>query len=50
LVADDVLRPPWTEDAPGYEYFGVTIDETRAFAAQALTRRLKAIGLAPAAA
>jgi ribonucleoside-diphosphate reductase beta chain len=44
-VADDVLRPPWAEDIAGYEYFGVTIDETRAFAAQALTRRLKAIGL-----
>jgi ribonucleoside-diphosphate reductase beta chain len=49
-VADDVLRPPWVEDVGGYEYFGVTIDETRAFAALALTRRLKAIGLAPAVA
>ena len=36
-----------TED---YEFFGVSIDETRDFAAQALTRRLKVIGLVPAAA
>ena len=28
-----------------YEYFGVYVDETRDFAAQALTRRLKVIGL-----
>ena len=42
-VADDVLKPPWAQE--GYEYFGVSIEETRAFAAQALTRRLKAIGL-----
>jgi ribonucleoside-diphosphate reductase beta chain len=49
-IADEVLRPPWVADEEGYEYFGVSIDETRAFAAQALTRRLKAIGLAPAAA
>jgi ribonucleoside-diphosphate reductase beta chain len=48
VVADEVLRPPWVEDVEGYEYFGVSIDETRSFAAQALTRRLKAIGLAPA--
>jgi ribonucleoside-diphosphate reductase beta chain len=47
-VTDRVLRPPWVEDADDYEYFGVTIDETRSFAAQALTRRLKVIGLAPA--
>jgi ribonucleoside-diphosphate reductase beta chain len=49
-VADEVLRPPWVEDADNYEYFGVSLDETRAFAAQALTRRLKVIGLTPAAA
>jgi ribonucleoside-diphosphate reductase beta chain len=48
-VADEVLRPPWVEN-DDYEYFGVSMDETRAFAAQALTRRLKVIGLAPAAA
>jgi hypothetical protein len=45
-VADAVLSPPWAEDTDDYEYFGVDIDETRAFAAQALTRRLKVIGLA----
>src|SRR2546423_12123274 len=39
-VADAVRGPPWVEDVEDYEYFGVTIDETRAFAAQALTRRL----------
>jgi ribonucleoside-diphosphate reductase beta chain len=49
-VADEVLRPPWVDDPDTYEYFGVSIDETRAFAAQALTRRLKVIGLAPATA
>jgi ribonucleoside-diphosphate reductase beta chain len=49
-IADEVLRPPWVEDVESYEYFGVSLDETRGFAAQALTRRLKAIGLAPAAA
>src|SRR3954468_9538894 len=42
-IADEVLRPPWVDDPEGYEYFGVSIDETRGFAAQALTRRLKAI-------
>jgi ribonucleoside-diphosphate reductase beta chain len=46
-VADRVLRPPWVDELDDYEYFGVSIDETRTFAAQALTRRLKAIGLAP---
>jgi ribonucleoside-diphosphate reductase beta chain len=49
-VADAVLRPPWVGDEDDYEYFGVSLDETRAFAAQALTRRLKVIGLTPAAA
>jgi ribonucleoside-diphosphate reductase beta chain len=49
-IADEVLRPPWVEDPESYEYFGVSLDETRTFAAQALTRRLKAIGLAPAGA
>jgi ribonucleoside-diphosphate reductase beta chain len=48
-VADEVLKPPWIED-DDYEYFGVSMDDTRAFAATALTRRLKAIGLAPAGA
>jgi ribonucleoside-diphosphate reductase beta chain len=49
-VADQVLRPPWVGDDDDYEYFGVSLDETRDFAAQALTRRLKVIGLTPAAA
>jgi hypothetical protein len=35
------------EDPDTYEYFGVSLDDTRTFAATALTRRLKAIGLAP---
>ena len=50
LVADKVLSPPWIEDTADYEVFGVNINETRTFAAQALTRRLKVIGLTPAAA
>ena len=45
-IADEVLRPPWVDDPENYEYFGVSMDETRTFAAQALTRRLRAIGLA----
>ncbi len=48
-IADAVLTPPWAKDEPeDYEFFGVSIDDTRAFAAQALTRRLKVIGLVPA--
>jgi ribonucleoside-diphosphate reductase beta chain len=47
-IADQVLSPPWIEDTADYEVFGVNINETRAFAAQALTRRLKVIGLAAA--
>src|SRR3954470_18005358 len=27
-IADEVLRPPWVDDPEGYEYFGVSIDET----------------------
>jgi ribonucleoside-diphosphate reductase beta chain len=50
-VTDKVLSPPWVEDAGNdYEFFGVSINETRDFAAQALTRRLKVIGLVPASA
>jgi ribonucleoside-diphosphate reductase beta chain len=45
-VADAVLQPPWYEE--GQELFGVSMDETRAFAMKALERRLKVIGLAPA--
>jgi len=46
-VADTVLSPPWYED--GMEIFGVSLDETRAFAVKALERRMKVIGLAPVA-
>jgi ribonucleoside-diphosphate reductase beta chain len=44
-AADGVLTPPWYEE--GMELFGVSLDETRAFAMKALERRLKVIGLAP---
>jgi ribonucleoside-diphosphate reductase beta chain len=47
-AADGVLTPPWYEE--GQEVFGVSLDETRVFAMKALERRLKVIGLAPAAA
>jgi ribonucleoside-diphosphate reductase beta chain len=47
-AADGVLTPPWHEE--GQELFGVTLEETRVFAMKALERRLKVIGLAPAAA
>jgi ribonucleoside-diphosphate reductase beta chain len=50
-AADGVLKPKWmndvAEDDPGL--FGVSVDETRAFAMQALSRRMKVIGLAAAA-
>jgi ribonucleoside-diphosphate reductase beta chain len=49
-ITDRVLSPPWVEDASDYEVFGVNINDTRDFAAQALTRRLKVIGLVPAGA
>jgi ribonucleoside-diphosphate reductase beta chain len=49
-VADEVLSPPRLEDTNDYDFFGINVDETRAFAAQALTRRLKVIGLAPVSA
>jgi ribonucleoside-diphosphate reductase beta chain len=46
-VADGVLRPKWMRDGEITERFdGASIEETRAFAAQALSRRLKVIGLA----
>lgn len=46
-IADGVLRPRWmpadaAEDEP---LFGASVAETRAFAAQALARRMKVIGL-----
>ncbi len=47
-AADGVLMPPWYEE--GQELFGVSLDETRAFAMKALDRRLKVIGLSAAAA
>jgi ribonucleoside-diphosphate reductase beta chain len=42
-IADAVLKPPWADEE--YELFGVTQEETHAFAGQALSRRLKVIGL-----
>jgi ribonucleoside-diphosphate reductase beta chain len=46
-VADGVLRPKWMAGASdaGTSLFGVSVQETRAFAMQALSRRLKVIGL-----
>lgn len=50
-AADGVLRPPWADPADeDFEMFGVTLRETREFAMKALQRRLKVIGLLPAAA
>jgi ribonucleoside-diphosphate reductase beta chain len=48
-VADAVLEPPWADEVDTFELFGVSMADTRAFAAQALSRRLKVIGLAAAA-
>src|SRR3954469_1252562 len=47
-IAEGVLRPRWMEGSPDEEaeLFGFSIAETRAFALQALTRRMKVIGLA----
>lgn len=47
-TADGVLQPPWYVEGET-ELFGVSMDETRAFAMKALDRRLKVIGLAAAA-
>ena len=44
-IADGVLEPPWAENDEDWELFGASREETHAFAAQALTRRLKVIGL-----
>src|SRR4051794_7179571 len=50
-VADGVLRPKWVpEGEEDVAFRGASVNETRAFAMQALTRRLKVIGLAPAVA
>ena len=43
-IADQVLDPPWAEE-DDWELFGYSRDETHAFAAQCLSRRLKVIGL-----
>jgi ribonucleoside-diphosphate reductase beta chain len=48
-IADKVIDPPWPEEEDN-DLFGATREETHAFAAQCLTRRLKVIGLVPAAA
>jgi ribonucleoside-diphosphate reductase beta chain len=50
-VAEGVLKPKWIPaDVPDDEaIFGASVDETRAFALQALERRLKFIGLAAVA-
>jgi ribonucleoside-diphosphate reductase beta chain len=44
-IADKVLDPPWAAEDENWEMFGVSKEETHAFAALALTRRLKVIGL-----
>ena len=46
-VADGVIDPPYVEPGEDWELFGISRDQTHAFAAQCLTRRLKVIGLAP---
>jgi ribonucleoside-diphosphate reductase beta chain len=48
-IADKVIDPPWAEEED-YELFGVSREETHDFAAQCLSRRLKVIGVMPAAA
>ncbi len=45
-IADGVLEPPWAESEEDWEMFGgASREETHAFAAQCLTRRLRVIGL-----
>jgi ribonucleoside-diphosphate reductase beta chain len=44
-IAEGVLQPPWADEQE--ELFGYSMDEVRAFAAKALERRLKVIGLTP---
>lgn len=48
-VADRVIDPPWSEDED-VDLFGVDREDVHAFAAQCLSRRLKAIGLVPVSA
>jgi ribonucleoside-diphosphate reductase beta chain len=50
-AAEAVLKPSWyPDDDSDFRLFGATIEEVRAFAFKALERRLKVIGLLPAAA
>jgi ribonucleoside-diphosphate reductase beta chain len=50
-AADGVLRPKWFEGSDDEPLlYGVSVAETRAFAMNALSRRLKAVGLTAAAA
>jgi ribonucleoside-diphosphate reductase beta chain len=49
-AADGVLTPPWYDEEEQPQVFGYTMEETKAFAMKCLERRLKVIGLAPAAA
>jgi ribonucleoside-diphosphate reductase beta chain len=44
-VTEKVLDPPWVDDEENWDIFGVSKEETHAFAAQCLSRRLKVIGL-----
>ena len=44
-VTEKVLDPQWVDDQENWELFGVSKEETHGFAAQALTRRMKVIGL-----
>jgi hypothetical protein len=49
-IAEGVLRPKWIpagEDDT--QFFGASVNETRSFAAKALERRLRVIGLVAAA-
>ena len=50
-IAEGVLRPKWlpADVADDVVLFGASVSETRAFALQALERRLKVIGLAAVA-
>jgi ribonucleoside-diphosphate reductase beta chain len=50
-IAEGVLRPKWVPATVGddEQLFGASIGETKAFAAQALQRRMKVIGLMAAA-
>jgi len=45
-VTEKVLDPPWVDEEENWNLFGVTKEETHAFAAQCLSRRVKVIGLA----